>query len=33
MALGALIFLRSWRALQREGIDPRRDIFRQLPTE
>ena len=33
MALGALIFLRSWRALQREGIDPRRDIFRQLPAE
>ena len=31
MALGALIFLRSWRALRREGIDPARDIFRQLP--
>ena len=31
MALGTLIFLRSWRALRREGIDPARDIFRQLP--
>jgi basic amino acid/polyamine antiporter, APA family len=33
MALGAVIFLRSWRVLQREGVDPRRDIFRQLPSE
>jgi amino acid transporter len=33
MAIGALIFLRSWRQLRREGVDPRRDIFRQLPSE
>jgi hypothetical protein len=33
MTLGALIFWRSWRALRREGLDPRRDIFRQLPQE
>lgn len=31
MAIGALIFLRSWRLLRREGVDPARDIFRQLP--
>lgn len=33
MALGALIFLRSWRALRREGIDPAREIFARLPEE
>jgi hypothetical protein len=33
MALGAIIFARSWRALRQEGIDPARDIFRQLPAE
>jgi APA family basic amino acid/polyamine antiporter len=31
MTLGALIFLRSWQALRREGFDPARDIFRHLP--
>lgn len=33
MALGAVIFLRSWQALRRDGIDPARDIFRHLPRE
>jgi basic amino acid/polyamine antiporter, APA family len=33
MGLGALIFARSWRALRREGIDPARHVFRQLPNE
>lgn len=33
MALAALIFRRSWLTLRREGIDPARDIFYQLPRE
>lgn len=33
MALGALIFARSWRALRRQGIDPAREIFHELPQE
>lgn len=33
MALGALIFARSWRALREGGVDPAREIFRQLPRE
>jgi APA family basic amino acid/polyamine antiporter len=31
MALGALIFRRRWKALRREGLDPAREIFQQLP--
>ena len=33
MGLGALIFARSWSALRREGLDPARDIFKELPRE
>lgn len=33
MAVGTLVFWRSWRALRREGVDPARDIFRTLPAE
>lgn len=33
MAVGALVFWRSWRGLRRAGIDPAREIFRRLPAE
>jgi basic amino acid/polyamine antiporter, APA family len=33
MAGASLVFVRSWRRLRDEGVDPRRDIFNALPEE
>jgi APA family basic amino acid/polyamine antiporter len=33
MTIAAVMFWRFWQALRRAGIDPRRDIFQQLPQE
>jgi amino acid transporter len=33
MALGTIVFRRSWNALRRQGVDPRTDIFHTIPRE
>ena len=33
MIAGGVVFRRFWADLERQGIDPRRDIFSQLPEE
>jgi basic amino acid/polyamine antiporter, APA family len=33
MALGSLVFSRSWSALRKQGVDPRAEIFKTIPRE
>jgi basic amino acid/polyamine antiporter, APA family len=33
MAVGSIVFARFWTRLKRQGIDPRREIFGELPAE